>query len=145
MFDYNKMPMSILGTQTLAYNMPEAQRRWESHGEDGLYIVPCYFHYQLMEHFITATRSHRKRQSSRSYPTHCRILSILEANKSIFIREPDPDVIFFCQSVASRPLRQYLDPYNVITNPYDGLRFPVANDQFMFITIFFIFVGIFIN
>ena len=83
MFDYNKTQMSILGTQDLAYNAPEARATWESHGEDEFYVGPCYFHYQLMEHFITAIRSYRKTQSARFYPTHCRIPTILEANKSI--------------------------------------------------------------
>ena len=52
--------MSILGTRTLAYNIPQARASWESHGKDGFYIGPCYFHYRLMEHFITATRSYIK-------------------------------------------------------------------------------------
>ena len=82
-FDYSKTPMSILGTRTLACNTPKARATWESHGEDGFYVGPCYFHYRLIEHFITATRSYRKTQSARFYPTHCRMPTILEANKWI--------------------------------------------------------------
>ena len=73
----------MLGAQTLAYNAPKVQSTWESHGEDGFYVGPCYFHYRLMEHFITTTRSYRKTQSAQFYPTHCGIPTISEAEKSI--------------------------------------------------------------
>ena len=82
-FNINKAAWSILGTKTLAYNMPDNRSRQESHGEDGFDVGPCYLQYCLIENFITATRNNQKTQSARFYPMHYKPPAVSEDDKTI--------------------------------------------------------------
>jgi hypothetical protein len=44
-FDYNKMPLALLGTKGLVYEDPAVRASWALHGTDAYYVGPALKHY----------------------------------------------------------------------------------------------------
>lgn len=58
-FDFNKTPLSILGTIDLAFLDPEDQASWQTHAVDVFYIADCPLHYPNMWFYESSSRSFR--------------------------------------------------------------------------------------
>jgi hypothetical protein len=55
-FDFNKMPLALLGTKALVYNDPATRTSWASHATDGFYAGPSTNHYRCLHFYIPATQ-----------------------------------------------------------------------------------------
>ena len=82
-FDFNKTPISILGTRALAYLDPDERTSWQPHGVDVFYTGRCPLHYRMLEFFNPTTRSYRATGTYRLYPTHCKVPTLSEADRTI--------------------------------------------------------------
>ena len=82
-FYFNKTPISILVSKSLAYIDPDTIATWEQHAEGGFYIGRCPMHYRLLEFFITSMRSYRKTGTYKAMPMHCKVHTMSEQDKTI--------------------------------------------------------------
>ena len=82
-FDFNKTPMSILGTKGLAYLNPDNRSTWQPHGVDTFYTGGKPMHYRLLEMFDLNTRRYQASGKYKLYPTHCKVPTISEADRTI--------------------------------------------------------------
>jgi len=59
-YDFNRTPISVLGTKALAFVDPDEQTSWQTHGVGYYVTVWCPNHYHLLQIFITNTKRVRK-------------------------------------------------------------------------------------
>ena len=55
-FDFNWTPISILGTEALAFVNPDERTSWEAHWVDCYVTGRCLDHYHLLNFFVTHTK-----------------------------------------------------------------------------------------
>ena len=82
-FDYNKIPLTILGAKAVAYVDPTVCPTWEPHAMDAFVTGMCPMHYRLIEFYIEKTKSIRKCDTYRVYPAHCHHPTMSEEDKTI--------------------------------------------------------------
>jgi hypothetical protein len=82
-FDFNKMPLALLGTKALVYNNPATQTSWAPHATDAFYVGPTINHYRCLRFYIPLTWHFRFSDTWRLYPTHCQIPILSENNKTL--------------------------------------------------------------
>jgi len=82
-FDFNRTPISILGTKALAFVDPDERASWEAHGVDCYVTGRCPDHYPLLKFCVTHTKGVRKTGTYRLYPTNCKFPLILEADRTL--------------------------------------------------------------
>jgi hypothetical protein len=82
-FDFNKMPLALLGMKALVYDDPTTQTSWAPHATDGFYVGPMIDHYQCLHFYIPSTRRFRFSETWRLYPTHCRIPILSKQDKTL--------------------------------------------------------------
>jgi hypothetical protein len=70
-FDFNKMPLALLGTKALMYNNPATRTSWAPHATDGFYVGPATNHYHCLHFYIPATQCFCFSDTWRLYPSHC--------------------------------------------------------------------------
>ena len=81
-FDFNKTPIFILGSKSLAYIDPDKRAAWEQQAEDDFYIGRCPMHYIFL-FFITIMRRYQKTGTYKVMPMHCKVPTALEQDKTI--------------------------------------------------------------
>ncbi len=54
--DFNKTPLTPLGTKALIYDDPDSRASWAPHATDGYYIGRAVDHYQCLRFYIPATQ-----------------------------------------------------------------------------------------
>jgi hypothetical protein len=54
-FDFNKTPLTPLGTKVVVHLKPDKQPSWSYHAEEGWYIGPSMEHYRCMKCYIPST------------------------------------------------------------------------------------------
>ena len=119
-FDFDKTPISILGSKSLSYIDPDTRAAWEQHAEDGLYIGRCPMHYRLLEFFITSMRSYQKTGTYKVMPMHCKVPIMSDQDKTIIaateliesLRETTPST----DTDKSRHATTIADPTAIITD-----------------------------
>jgi hypothetical protein len=72
-FDFNKMPLAMLGTKALVYDNPATRTSWAPHATDGFYVGPATNHYRCLHFYIPATRHFCFSDTWRLYPSHCQV------------------------------------------------------------------------
>jgi hypothetical protein len=72
-FDFNRRPLSPLGTKTIVHEKPNQRGTWDAHGVDGWYIRLVPDHYRCYEIHITASRASRIADTVEFFPTTCAI------------------------------------------------------------------------
>jgi hypothetical protein len=72
-FDFNKTPLSLLGTKALIYDDPASRASWAPHATDGFYVGPASHHYRCLRFYIPSTRRFCSSDTWRLHPTHCQI------------------------------------------------------------------------
>jgi hypothetical protein len=70
-FDFNKMPLALLGTKALVYNNPATRTSWAPHATDGFYAGPATNHYRCLCFYIPATQCFGFSDTWCLYPSHC--------------------------------------------------------------------------
>jgi hypothetical protein len=68
-FNFNKMPLALLGTKALVYNDPATWTAWAPHATDGFYVSPATNHYRCLRFYIPATQHFRFSGTWRLYPS----------------------------------------------------------------------------
>ena len=81
-FDFNRMPISILGTKSIAYLDPADRASWQPHGIDCWYTVRCPTHYRQLEFFDPTTRSYRTTATYELFPARCKVTTVSEEDKT---------------------------------------------------------------
>ena len=81
--NFNRTPISILGTKALAFVDPDERASWEAHGVDCYATGRCPDHYRLLKFFVIHTKGVRKTGTYRLYPTNCKVPSIYEADHTL--------------------------------------------------------------
>jgi len=84
-FDFNRTPISILGTKALAFVDPDERASWEAHGVDCYVIGRCLDHYRLLQFFVTHTKGVHRTGTHRLYPTNCKVPSLSEADHTLLV------------------------------------------------------------
>ena len=82
-FDFNRTLTSTLGTRPLAYLDPDERASWQPHGVDVFYTGRCPLHYRMLEFFDPITRSYRATGTYQLYPTHCKVPTLSEDDRTI--------------------------------------------------------------
>jgi hypothetical protein len=82
-FEFNKTPLTPLGTKALVYNDPGPQTSWAPHENDCFYIRPTFNHYRCLWFYIPATRRFCFSDTWWLYPAHCQLLVTLQDELSI--------------------------------------------------------------
>jgi hypothetical protein len=54
-FNFNKTPLTPLGTKALVFNDPATCASWAPHITDGFYVGPANNHYRCLRFYIPAT------------------------------------------------------------------------------------------
>jgi hypothetical protein len=68
--DFNKTPLTLLGTKALVYNGPATRTSWAPHATDGFYVGPAINHYQCLHFYIPLTQRFLFSDTWRLYPTY---------------------------------------------------------------------------
>jgi hypothetical protein len=82
-FDFNKMPLALLGTKALVYNNPATWTSWAPHATNGFYVGPTTDHYHCLHFYIPATRRSRFSNTWHLYPRHCQVPTTLEHDSTL--------------------------------------------------------------
>ena len=82
-YDFNRTPMSVIGSRALAYVDPTVRAAWEPHALDTFYVSICPQHYRLLEFFIDKTKNCRTSGTYRVYLAHCKLPTISEEDSTI--------------------------------------------------------------
>ena len=82
-FDFNKMPISLLGTKSIAYLNPDYRASWQLHGIDCWYTARCPMHYRQLEFFDPHTHSYRTTATYELFPAHCKVPTVSEEDKTL--------------------------------------------------------------
>jgi hypothetical protein len=72
-FNFNKMPLAPLGTNTLVNNNPPTRAPWAPHATDGFYVGPANNHYHCLCFYIPSTWSFCFTDTWRLYSAHCQV------------------------------------------------------------------------
>ena len=65
-FNYNKTPMAILVTKSVAFTDPDKQGEWEAHGMGAYAVGRCPLHYYLIKISIQK-HNHTSKQEYTNY------------------------------------------------------------------------------
>jgi hypothetical protein len=82
-FDFNKTPLTPLGTKALIYDDPATRASWAPHASDGFYVGPANDHYCCLRFYIPATRRFHFSNTWRLYPSHCQFPVLSENDKTL--------------------------------------------------------------
>jgi hypothetical protein len=82
-FDFNKMPLSPLGTKALVYNNPVTRASWAPHAIEGFYVGPAINHSQCLRFYIPSTHCFHFSYTWRLYPTHCQVPVLSKHDKTL--------------------------------------------------------------
>ena len=82
-FDFNRTPISILGTKSIAYLDPANHASWQPHGIDCWYTARCPMHYRQLEFFDPITRAYRTTATYELFPAHCKVPTVSEEDKTL--------------------------------------------------------------
>jgi hypothetical protein len=83
--DFNRIPLTPLGTKALVYNNPGSQTSWTPHATNAFYLGPASNHYQCLRFYIPATRCFHFSDTWRLYPAHCQVPVTLQHDLSIAV------------------------------------------------------------
>ena len=75
-FDYNKTPMTPLGSPAVIYDDPTTRNTFAPHCTDAIYVAPSMLHYINRKYWVPSTHKMRISSSERIYPEHCKIPTI---------------------------------------------------------------------
>ena len=128
-FDFIKTPMSILGTKGLAYLDPDDRASWQPHGVDAFYTGRKPMHYRLLEMFDPNTRSYRTVGTYKLYPSHCKVLTISEADRTIIAAAELLDTIRVQIPTQADTKRQHLHVIEQLTEILDNAPPPRVDGQ----------------
>ena len=82
-FDYNKTPLAPPGTKALIYEKATRKAAWAPHAVNGWYLGPAMHHCLCGQYFINHTRATRIANSVKLYPSHCKMPTISENDRTI--------------------------------------------------------------
>jgi len=82
-YDYNKTPMSILGTKSLILDDPNTRTAYAPHGTDCYYVGMARKHYRCLRFYCQLTRSYRISDTYKVYPAHCSPPTISEYDRTV--------------------------------------------------------------
>ena len=82
-FDYNKTPIAPPGTKALIYEAATRRKTWAPHAVNGWYLGPAMKHYRCGKYFIDHWRAIRIANTAKLFPTHCKIPTISEADRTV--------------------------------------------------------------
>ncbi len=118
-FDWNKTPLAPIGTKSLIFDDPRAQRSWAPHGTDCYYVGPAMAHYRCLKFWCPSSRRVRTGDTFRLYPKHCTTPSISEHDLTLLAARD----IVQCWDVTIKPdTRHKLDHALVIQCMRDLLQ-----------------------
>jgi len=84
-FDFNRTPISILGTKALAFVDPDERASWEAHGIDCYVTGRCPDYYCILKFCVAHTKGVRKTGTYRLHPTNCKVPSISQADCTFLV------------------------------------------------------------
>ncbi len=84
-FDFNKTPLTPLGTKALVFDNPATHASWAPHATDGYYVGPASNHYQCLRFHIPATQRFRFLDTWHLYPTHCHVPITSKHNQTLHV------------------------------------------------------------
>ena len=82
-FDYNKTPIAPPGTKALIYEAATRRKTWAPHAVNGWYLGPAMKHYRCGKYFIDHSRAIRIANTAKLFPSHCKIPTISEADRTV--------------------------------------------------------------
>ena len=82
-FDYNKTPLAPLGSPEVLYGYPTNRNNFAPHCTDAIYVAPSMIHYCNRNYWVPYTQKMRISSSARIYPEHCKVPTILGADKTL--------------------------------------------------------------
>ena len=127
-FDFNKTPISILGTKGLAYLSPDDRATFQHHGVDTFYTGRKPMHYRLLELFDPKTRSYRSTGSYKLYPTHCKVPTISEADKTIIAANELMEVLKLNVPPQAKIKQKHINIIQQLTSIITDTTAPMVGD-----------------
>jgi hypothetical protein len=82
-FNYNKTPITPLGTKGLVYDDPTVRASWAPHGTNAYYVGLAPKHYCCMRFFVSATWQYCIANTWRIFPRHCATPTISPNNVTV--------------------------------------------------------------
>ena len=82
-FDFNRTPLAPPGAKALIFEAASRRAAWGPRAVDGWYLGPAMNHYRALIFFIESTRGVRISSNFRLHPTHCKVPTISEEDKTI--------------------------------------------------------------
>jgi hypothetical protein len=82
-FDFNKTPLTPLGTKALVFDGPATHASWVLHATNGYCIRPASNYYQCLHFYILAMQRFRFVDTWRLYPTHCHVPVASKHNQTL--------------------------------------------------------------
>ena len=101
-FDYNKTPLAPPGIKILSHVLPDNQKSWAPHAEDGFYLGPALKHYRCHKVWITRTAAERIANTVKWYP-HNNLKMPIPSRESIILAAIH-DLTAAIQSQDTNPL-----------------------------------------
>jgi hypothetical protein len=67
-FDFNRTPLTPLGTRVMVHETPKKQRSWAIHGQEGWYLGHAPEHYRCYRVFVSSTAAERIAETVEFFP-----------------------------------------------------------------------------
>jgi hypothetical protein len=84
-YDFNKTPITPIGTKSLFYDNLTIRASWALHKTDAFYVGPAPKHYWCLRFYMPTTQRCRIADTWRLYPSHCTIPTILIADLMVLV------------------------------------------------------------
>jgi hypothetical protein len=82
-FDFNKMPLALLGTKALVYDNPATRASWALHTADGFCIGLANNHYRCLSFYIPTTWRFHFADTLQLFPAHCQVTVASEQDNTL--------------------------------------------------------------
>ena len=82
-FDWNRTPIAPLGTGGLLFIHPDSHNTFDPHCDEAFTVGRSRHHYCLLEFYVPTTRGYRISGTFRLNPTHWKISTISEQDKTV--------------------------------------------------------------
>ena len=84
-FDWNRTPIAPLGTIGMLFIHPESHTTFAPHCDEAFTVGRARHHYRLLELYVPTTRGYRISGNLRLDPTHWKLPSISEQDKTVVV------------------------------------------------------------